>query len=253
MTEAPLRPSGAELLEIRRLRLVETAVPRVPSDELAAMNRAWDEAVRSNPSLFDGPVAACAGMEREGADGLVLSWVRTTYRLYALRLVPGATSWLPNLFVSVAQPTDDGRLLVGRMSPSTADPGRWQLPGGSVEPPEERASIDEAVLRRNAVRELAEETGVETAPGDLTRWLVTREGNGNVGVLFLAPRRPASFLRERFAAMVSCERARGRDPELDRIALVDSPAGLARLDGPHADYLEPVVRRYAGLLSRGRA
>ncbi len=47
------------------------------------------------------------------------------------------------------------------------------------------------------------------------------------------------------ADLVASETALGRDPELDRIALVHSPAELARLSGPHVDYLEPVVRRYA--------
>ncbi|MGW7199383.1 hypothetical protein [Streptomyces chryseus] len=48
-----------------------------------------------------------------------------------------------------------------------------------------------------------------------------------------------------FAAAVAAERARGREPELDDIALVRSPGELVGLVGPHADYLEPIVRRYA--------
>lgn len=48
-----------------------------------------------------------------------------------------------------------------------------------------------------------------------------------------------------FKAVVAADRADGRDPELDRIALVRSAADFVDLDGPHADYLAPVVRRYA--------
>ncbi|WP_205825718.1 NUDIX hydrolase [Microbispora catharanthi] len=245
MSDALPEPSVVELLETRRLRLVEAAAPRIPPEEQAAVNRAWDEAVRANPTLFDGPAVSCAGLARDDPDGLVITWARTTYRLHALRRVPGATVWLPSLFVSVVQPSDDGRLLVVRMSPWTAAPGRWQLPGGSAEPPEDGGLLDTAALRRHATRELAEEIGVDTAPGDLTLWLVTRGEDGSAGVLFLAPPRPASFLRERFADLVESETALGRDPELDRIALVHSPAELARLSGPHVDHLEPVVRRYA--------
>ncbi|MEU6425378.1 NUDIX domain-containing protein [Microbispora sp. NPDC046973] len=245
MSEALWRPSGVELLEAHRLRLVEAAAPRIPPEEQAAMNRVWDEAVQANPALFDGPTVSCTGLERDDPDGLVITWARTTFRLHALRRVPGATAWLPSLFVSVVQPSDDGRLLVVRMSSWTAAPGQWQLPGGSAEPPEDGGLLDTAALRRHAARELAEEIGVGTAPGDLTSWLVTRGEDGSIGVMFLAPSRPASYLDERFADLVVAETALGRDPELDLIALVHSPADLARLSGPHVDYLEPVVRRYA--------
>ncbi|MFD0418319.1 NUDIX domain-containing protein [Streptomyces sp. NPDC127108] len=249
-------PPGVELLDVRRVRLVETPAPEPPPWERLAMDRLWDEAVLANPSLFDGPVAACAGLTREGPHGVVITWARTTYRRYALRWVPGATARLPALFVDVVQPTGDGRLLVGRMGRSTSAPGRWLLPGGSMEPPTDGRVLDVAALRGHAARELAEETGVESAPEELRLWLVTRGAHGGVGVLFLAPPLPAALLRERFAALVSAETARGREPELDRIALVGSRAELAELTGPHADladYLEPVVTRYGSAAPLGPA
>ena len=244
MIEESARGSRAELLDVHRLRLVETAAPRLTPEERFAMNRVWDAKVRANPSFFDGPVLVCAGARREGPDELTVSWVRTTYRHFALRRVPFATSWLPSFFVSVLQPTDDGRLLVGRMSNSTAAPGRWQLPGGSLEPPEGDAPLDLAALHRHAARELIEETGVDARPDDLTLWNVARAGNGGIGVLFRAPALPEARLRERFEAMAAAERAQGREPELDDIVLIQSTAQLPLLAGPHADYLEPIVRRY---------
>lgn len=183
-------------------------------------------------------------MDWEGPHSLVLFWARVTYRHYALRRVPGNTSWLPSLFVNVVQPTTDGRVLAARMSSSTAAPGRWQLPGGSVEPPEAQGGLDEAVLRGHAARELAEEIGVVRPAEELRLWVVTRGENRSIGVVFLAPPRSAAALHERFEAVTVAERARGRDPELDRIALVGSTAELAGLKGPHADYLEPLVGRY---------
>ncbi|MFJ2154710.1 NUDIX hydrolase [Streptomyces sp. NPDC087856] len=244
MIEESARGSRAELLDVHRLRLVETAAPRLTPEERFAMNRVWDAKVRANPSFFDGPVLVCAGARREGPDELTVSWVRTTYRHFALRRVPFATSWLPSFFVSVLQPTDDGRLLVGRMSNSTAAPGRWQLPGGSLEPPEGDAPLDLAALHRHAARELIEETGIDARPDDLTLWNVARAGNGGIGVLFRAPSLPEARLRERFEAMAAAERAQGREPELDDIVLIHSTAQLPLLAGPHADYLEPIVRRY---------
>ncbi|MEV4011646.1 NUDIX domain-containing protein [Nonomuraea angiospora] len=247
-----LHPAGVDLFEVRQLRLTEVEAPRLSPGEELARDHVWNEAVKANPSLFDGPVVACAGVEWEGPHSLVLSWARVTYRHYALRRVPGA-SWLPSLFVNVVQPTDDGRVLVARMSSSTAAPGRWQLPGGSVEPPEHHEGLDAAAVRGHAAREMAEETGVELAPDALRLWVVTRGENRSIGLTFLAPPQSAAVLGERFDAVTAAERALGRDPELDRIALVRSPAELAGLDGPQVDYLEPVVRRYTEVSRRSTA
>jgi 8-oxo-dGTP pyrophosphatase MutT (NUDIX family) len=230
----------AELLEPEGLRLVEVAPPVLPAGTRAAMNREWDTAVLANPALFDGPVAVCAGLSRESPDTLLVSWSRTTYRHFVLRRVPGATA-LRSLFVSVIQPTEDGRVLVGRMSFATAAPGRWQLPGGSVEPPTGDEPLDEHALRRHAAVELAEETGLDVPATDLTRCLVTHGDDEHVGVLYLAPPVPAPRLHERFEALVAAETARGRAPEFDRIALVGSPAELPDLAGPHVAYLDPVI------------
>jgi 8-oxo-dGTP pyrophosphatase MutT (NUDIX family) len=131
------------------------------------------------------------------------------------------------------------------MSNSTAAPGRWQLPGGSLEPPEGDEPLDMKALHRHAAQELIEETGIDTSPDDLTFWNVTRAGNGSIGVLFRAPSLPETWLRKRFRAMAAAERAQGREPELDNIFLIHSTAQLPLMVGPHADYLEPIVRRYA--------
>ncbi|WP_081237125.1 NUDIX hydrolase [Streptomyces viridosporus] len=239
------QPSGVDLFDADRLRLVEAPLPLPSPEERRVLDDAWDAAVRANPALFDGPVAGCTGLEQEGPGRLVLTWVRATYRFYVLRRVPGATVRLPSLFAAVAQPTDDGRLLVGRMALWTTAPGRWQLPGGSVEPPPDGEPLDLAALRRHAARELAEETGIGTPVDSLALWRVTRGANGSVGVLFRSPPRPAAWLHENFAALTSSEHALGRAPELDRIALVGSPADLVDLAGPKVPYLEPVLRRHA--------
>ncbi|MFB6894344.1 NUDIX hydrolase [Kitasatospora sp. NPDC056327] len=238
-TPPPLLPPPAELLGVRRIRLAETAAPRLTIEERQARDRAWDDMVRDNPAFFDGPVVACAGTSWPRPGELHLSWARVTYRHYALRRVSFATAPTASLSAGVLQPTDDGHVLVGRMSPATASPGRWQFPGGAVEPPPDGERLDVAALRRNAARELAEETGVTVEPAELTLWAVTRGRYGSVGVLFLAPPRPEAVLRERFAGLAPQER------ELVEPAFVRSPDDLSALPGPHADYLAPVVRRLA--------
>ncbi|MEW1654991.1 MULTISPECIES: NUDIX hydrolase [unclassified Streptomyces] len=251
MNEPPPRPS-AELHEVHRLRLVEVAPPPLSPEEQLAEDRAWAQAVRANPNLFDGPAAACTGLAWEGPHSAVISWARTTYRRYARHRAPDTTpAGLPALFVALVQPTEDGRVLVGRMAPWTSTPGRWQLPGGSIEPPAPHEALDTAALRSHAARELSEETGIDRPPEDLTPWLVLRGGaRRSVGVVFRAPDRPAHWLAERHAALRSAEAAQGRVPELDRIHLVGSADELTGLDGPCATYLEPVLRHYQETVRR---
>ncbi|MFJ9080290.1 NUDIX hydrolase [Streptomyces sp. NPDC102278] len=237
-------PPVVGVFDVERLQLTEAEEPRLSSSDQAARDRVWEKAVQANPALFDGPVVACAELQHAGPRVLSLSWVRVTYRHYALRRVPGATA-LPSLFVNVVQPTDGGRVLVARMSSSTAAPGRWQLPGGSVEPPQDGERLEEAALAGQAARELAEELGLDAGAEALRLWAVTRGENGSVGLTYLAPALAEPAVRAAFADAVAAERAQGREPELDDIALVSSPQELGGLAGPHADYLEPIVRRFA--------
>ncbi|MFC0600914.1 NUDIX hydrolase [Streptomyces palmae] len=238
-------PSGLELFDVRRLRLAEGEGPVLSAELEAARDRVWEMAVAANPTLFDGPVVGCVELRWEEPDTLFLRWAAVTYRHYALRRVPDGKA-LPSLFVNAIQPTDDGRIVVGRMSPATAAPGRWQLPGGSVEPPETGGVLDEDAMRGQAARELAEEVGVELKPDELRLWVATRGRNSSVGLTYLAPALPEAELRERFGAVVAAERSAGREPEFSEIVFVRSPEELAGLAGPHADYVEPVLRRYAG-------
>ncbi|MFF3013504.1 NUDIX domain-containing protein [Streptomyces sp. NPDC057939] len=247
MTETP--PSGPEIHDVRRVRLAEGAAPTLSPALEAARDREWERAVQANPALFDGPVVGCVEFRRIDPDTLFLRWAAVMYRHRALRRVPGARK-LPSLFVNAVQPTDEGRVFVARMSASTATPGRWQLPGGAVEPPGAGEVLDEASLGGQAARELVEEIGVEVEPSDLRLWAATRGAHGSVGLTHLAPPRPEAELRERFAALVAAERAEGREPELDAIAFVRCPDELAALAGPHVDYLEMIVRRYTGAAPR---
>ncbi|WP_261801597.1 hypothetical protein [Streptomyces sp. ISID311] len=80
------------------------------------------------------------------------------------------------------------------MSPSTAAPGRWQLPGGSVKPPQDGEALDEAALGGQAARELVEEMRIDTPPGTLRLWAATRGQNSSVGLTYLAPALPESVL-----------------------------------------------------------
>ncbi|MEU9979304.1 NUDIX domain-containing protein [Streptomyces sp. NPDC051014] len=227
--------------------LVEEPPPQLTAEHRTARDRVWDELVGKNPALFDGPVVACTSLTQTSPHELHLGWARVTYRNFVLRRVPGAAA-LPSLFVDVLQPTDDGALLVAQMSTATAHPGRWHLPGGSVDHPDAGWPLDTAALRGNAARELLEELGVDIDPDELTLWAVTRGDHGNIGVHFAAPPQPATVPTDRLAAVAPATIAVGQVPELEQVTFVHGPADLKRLDGPHADYLVPLVDRYARIL-----
>ncbi|MGV9789168.1 NUDIX domain-containing protein [Streptomyces sp. NPDC003435] len=235
----------AELWDVSRLRFEETAPPALTLSLRVERDRRWAEAVRANPTLFDGPVAALTGLERDGVDGLLVSWVPLTYRFRVLRGLPDAPA-LAGLFAAVLQPCDEGRLLVGRMSPTTSAPGRWQLPGGTLEPPEDGAALDLDMLRRHAARELAEETGSATPADALVPGPVVRDTQGSLGFLFTAPPRPARELRERYEELARGEVEAGVDPEFDRVALIGSLDELRDLPGPLASYLPLAAERFLG-------
>ncbi|KOV84647.1 NUDIX hydrolase [Nocardia sp. NRRL S-836] len=230
----------ADLLQVGRLRLVETVAPSVPPHHQQARDAVWNAALKANPiGLFDGPVVVCSGLRRDG-DTVQLSWARATYRHFALRRVEGAAV-LPSIFVTVAVPTEQGGLLVGRMSRTTAAPGRLQLPGGSMEPPAEAEQLDTEALARHAARELVEETGVDIPVADLRLWTLSRGEHGNIGVYFRAPTQPEARVRERFRATLDAEVSAGREPELCDIVFPRTAADLAVLDGPRVDYLAPIL------------
>ncbi|MEV8045097.1 hypothetical protein AB0P02_14840 [Streptomyces griseoluteus] len=90
-----------KLWDVSRLRFEETAPPALTNAQRTAMDHRWAAAVTANPALFDGPVAALTGFERDGAGGLSVSWTRLTYRYRVLRGLPDAPA-VAALFVAGA-------------------------------------------------------------------------------------------------------------------------------------------------------
>jgi 8-oxo-dGTP pyrophosphatase MutT (NUDIX family) len=234
--------SGVMLFDVLDVRFDEVPGPALSLEVLSAVDRAWDKMVRANPSFFDGPVVLCSDF-RQISPRLEVSWSRGTYRYRTVRQIPTAPA-LSSVFVCVLQPALDGRLLVGCMSASTSSPGVIQFPGGNLEPPPLGQKITTSALRRHATAELAEETGIDAPPDDLTLWVVARTTNGNVGFFFLAPSLPVEFIRQRHTSVVLADRSMGREPEFAEIALVSDAADLALLDGRPADYLLPLLDRF---------
>lgn len=248
MTEA-LRPAKhVEVFQPRQLRLVRTQPPSLSPDQRIAMDRAWQDAVRANPHLYDGPAVVCTRLDHS-AEELVLTWAPMPYRYFTLRRAGAECA--PGLFTAVIQPVDTGGLVVGRTSTATAIPGRVHLPGGVVEPPiGPDIELDPSDLAYEAARELAEETGLVTPSEHLTLCLVTQADRGNVGVIFRAPVIQEPVLRAGFAAHHARETAAGRPPEFDAVHTVATTHDLATLGGPYADSAIPVLRHYEAMTGR---
>lgn len=233
-----------KLFDVRALHLVETAAPTLTAAQRAARDTAWNDAVRANPLLFDGPVVTCTGLRRADDGVATLSWARVKYRNFAVGRADGMQT-LPSVFVAVVLPTEDGGVLVGRTSSMSASPGRLQLPGGSVEPPEGTHYLNAESCAQNAGRELAEEVGLVLPLSRLTLWALAQGEHGNVGILFRAPRLPEAVIRQRFELLMQDESAAGRVPEFCEISFPGSPADLTDIGGSVADHVGPVLERWS--------
>ncbi|WP_329286487.1 NUDIX hydrolase [Streptomyces sp. NBC_00691] len=238
--------SGAppvEFLDVRRIGFVEHPPPVLTPWERREVDRLWEGTKTGSPTTFDGPLVASLGIELPSPGVLVARWARLSYRYRALRVLRPSEDVPGSVFVTVLLPTERG-LVVGRGAPTTAAPGRWTLPGGSVEPPADGQPLDGDALRRDAARELAEELGFRIADAELRLFAVTRGRRfGSLGFHFRAQPVASALVLRRHAGLVTLETGHGAGPELDEIAFVSSPAEAGRL-GPGADYLPQVLRRY---------
>ncbi|MFJ5122385.1 GNAT family N-acetyltransferase [Kitasatospora sp. NPDC088548] len=238
-----MRPA-VELFDARQLELVETAAPALSVEERVTMDRIWARETAENPALFDGPAIACVSLLVGASGRPVLSWAPVTYRYRALRRT--ASTWKPSsVFVTVLQPVTGGGLLVGREASWTAHPGRWQLPGGSAEPPPTGQPLDLDFLRRHAARELAEEVGLQTDPDGLQAWTLTQGEHGNIGIHFAAPPVPEALVRRHHQQLLTALPS-DAEPELERIEVVNSVAQLSALS-PTVDYLPPLLARWSSV------
>ncbi|MFF6873064.1 MULTISPECIES: NUDIX domain-containing protein [unclassified Streptomyces] len=236
-------PAPVEFLDVRALTFVEEPTPVLSPGEEGEVDRLWEETTARSPATFDGPLVACLGVDRPGPGELVVRWAPMPYRYRALRRIRPPARVPGSVFVTVLVPTEDG-LLVGRGSPDTAAPGRWSLPGGAVEPPPAGTPLDVAELRRHAVRELVEETGVRVGEEEPRLWALTRSGRfGGLGFHFLCPSTSSALVRRLHAGLSAVQAGDGTGPELDEIACVSSAAEAGRL-GATADYLPQVLDRY---------
>ncbi len=131
--------------------------------------------------------------------------------------------------VAAALVDGEGRVLLQQRAPGRAMAGLWEFPGGKVEPGEQPEDA--------LARELAEELGIETAPGDFApACFASAEMSGRHMILLL-------YL---------CRRWRGEPAALDATALAWlHPREMDSQVMPPADV--PLIPMLEALIAAGAA
>lgn len=209
--------------------------------ERASILSWWNIQMNLQPSLFNGPLIACHNYEVV-QDGIsLIDWFKTDYAHYISRNNPAImVAPARAIFCSVAVVTSAGRLLVGRMAPGTASPGRVQLPGGNISNEDWDVSLDSTA--RDARREFMEEVGIDVSPQDLELWRVKVGGRfDDLGLIFRLNRLISETdILQQFRARVGRLKAANCEPEFSQIAFVAATDGLDMF-GPPVDYLPMVL------------
>ncbi|MFD6391178.1 NUDIX hydrolase [Nocardia sp. NPDC060259] len=221
--------------EVDWLRLKAAEPPRADPAVTTEVDEYWTHRVLDNPTLFNGPLVAAAGIRFEEA-GCDLQWFRSDYAHYLWRQAPGSSEHRPyarTIYVATVARTENGGILVGRMADTTSSPGRIQLPGGNAEPPNDEEFV-EGTLRNHAIREFAEEVGMP--PPAIRLWAVKTGGVGDIGVVY-----STNVCTTDAAAAFSRVRAeQAKHSEFAAVLeLVPSPSGKT-VSEPVVDYL-PVL------------
>jgi len=100
-----------------------------------------------------------------------------------------------------------GKVLIGRRAPHHPHPGKWEFPGGKVEPGE----TPEEALRR----ELEEELGIKAEIGpEVTRYEYSYPGRKPILLIFYAVSRLGGYMENRIFADLAWAR-KGELPSYD--------------------------------------
>ena len=199
-------------------RLVPRSDPRALLGAAAAAAQAVELAPRVR--------TLCVHSDSPGAAELARA-VRRGLEAAGCVVTPFAPSWrvpaIPELHVVGAAIVEGGRVLLTRRSPRMSMPGKWEFPGGKVEPGEEPPAA--------LAREVAEELGLEIEVG-------SRLGRGTA---LHAGRR----------IVLEVYRARRRGGELRLVEHEEhgwfTADGIAALDWPEADL--PILPALVGALA----
>lgn len=201
----------------------------------------WAAASEENPALFDGPILLSRGAERLDR-AWTITFSESTYARY-LWLRRADSLRAGALYVAVLAQTSDSFLLLGEMAPETTFPGRIQLPGGNVEPQE--PPLDLSAVQLTAVRELAEETGLQVDARSMRLSHLKYGGtNADLGILFkLTLDVKLDEVGRAFSAhQVALAEAASLSEFTRLVAVEQQTDGQERWEPPAVDYMNDALR-----------
>lgn len=154
----------SEFRQIRDIRLtISPDTLTLPQDQSDAIAAKWRERSTANPRLFNGSAFLFDPPNVDPAGMLAATGTMTDYATFLYWRQFRDEMPYHHLFPVGAIVTADRRLLVGRMSAHTANPGRIYPPAGSfdhddiVRPADGTVRLDPLA---NIAREIGEETGL---------------------------------------------------------------------------------------------
>lgn len=153
--------------DIRFLKEIDLAIRpeslALPSEQIEAVSGYWSERLAANPRLFNGSAFLFDVPRVDPNGGLTATGTATDYATFLYwRQFRDAMPY-HHLFPVGAIVTADARLLVGRMSAHTANPGRIYPPAGSFDRDDIVTTVDGAMRLdpfANIAREIGEEIGL---------------------------------------------------------------------------------------------
>ena len=119
------------------------------------------------------------------------------------------------VLVAAAVLVEDGRVLLSQRRSGTHLEGKWEFPGGKVEPEEDpRAALQ---------RELREELGIETTVGEIVDVTFHRYAEKTVLLLFFEAARTAASPQPRPIEVAAVQWAEAKDLADERFPEADVP------------------------------
>jgi 8-oxo-dGTP pyrophosphatase MutT (NUDIX family) len=184
--------------------------------EREAIAAHWARRLGRRPAMFDGPVLLARDYALEGEIARVSLFQARYSQFITFRDLDPPDAGALNVFAAAAPRGRDGAYLLGLMAEHTANAGQLYFPCGTPDLSDLRpdGSVD---LAGSALRELAEETGLEEdraiAPAP---WTVARDGS------ILAFLRSAALAEDAEAARARALRHLAADdhPELADLVII---------------------------------
>lgn len=215
--------SGPSITPVTALdvRCVERPWPWAEA-HAAEIDAFWNDAKAKQPKLFDGPVFLFAEARIEDGTFRAVSFETRFSRLFYAKRHGFPDPEVANGFAMGALRAADGAFLLGVMGPETANCGQVYFPAGTPDP-SDRLDDGRLDLMGSVVRELAEETGLESDDYEIGEgWVLVKDG----GLLaFLRPVRlpePAVEARSRMLGRME----RFKEQELSDIHIAQDPGGI---------------------------